>query len=153
MFRLNKRVDLGILLLTALQAQGQTQASASGLASRFRLSRHMVANILKDLAKGGLVASGRGVKGGYYLARPAERIRLSEVIDAIEGPFALLDCCTDSRGDCSTTPVLCTARPIMQRLSMQVRELFDRVTVADLHHGFSGLPRPGAVPPERPLEA
>jgi Rrf2 family protein len=52
----------------------------------------MVAKTLKILAREGLLASHRGVKGGYSLARPAEEISMAEIVAALEGPIALTEC-------------------------------------------------------------
>lgn len=47
--------------------------------------RYLV-QILLQLKGAGLVISTRGALGGYRLARPADRISLSEVLTAIDGP-------------------------------------------------------------------
>ena len=41
--------------------------------------------ILSDLRRGGLLASQRGVVGGYVLARPAAEISVGDILRAIEG--------------------------------------------------------------------
>jgi Rrf2 family protein len=45
--------------------------------------------ILRTLVTHGLLTSVRGVYGGYCLARSPEEISLLEIIEAIDGPFAL----------------------------------------------------------------
>ena len=45
-------------------------------------------NILSQLNRSGLVNSQRGAEGGYWLARPANKITLAEVIRAVDGPLA-----------------------------------------------------------------
>lgn len=139
MLRLNKRIDYGILILSLLGSRQGEQVSATEISQSFSLSRHMVANILKSLAKAELVSAGRGVHGGYALARPADQIRLLDVIEALEGTFALLDCCGDMRSEsCATTTALCTARPVMMRLNHRVRELLCEITVAAMAPGGPG---------------
>ncbi len=142
MLRLNKRVDYAILILTLLAREEQGPLSAGEISKQFRISRNMVSNILKDLAKGGLVRSMRGAQGGYALTRSPGEISLTHVLEALEGPFALLDCCNlvpsprPSQG-CSTTSVSCTARPVIQRLNQGVRALLDQVRVRDFEAGAS----------------
>jgi Rrf2 family protein len=41
---------------------------------------------LKPLALAGVLLSSRGPNGGYRLARPAQRISLLEVVEAVDGP-------------------------------------------------------------------
>ena len=45
-------------------------------------------NILSELRQGGLVRSLRGADGGYWLAKPAEKIAIADIIRAVEGPLA-----------------------------------------------------------------
>lgn len=134
MLRLNKRADYGILVLTVLARAPKERKSATDIASAFHLSRHMVASILKDLSRAGIVVGGRGVRGGYTLERPPEEIRLIEIIEAVEGPFALLDCCGPAArsGACGTTDVLCSARPVILELNQGIRGLLEKYTVLDL---------------------
>lgn len=74
------------------------------------------------LNKAGFVQATRGTKGGYQLARPAEEIRLSEVIkvlekDEIEGHCqsytGVLDSCVH-HGDCGIRPVIVGLHEIVQ---------------------------------------
>jgi len=47
-----------------------------------------IENILATLKRAGVVSAKRGVEGGYWLARPASKITLADVIRAVEGPLA-----------------------------------------------------------------
>ena len=49
---------------------------------------HLVAR----LRKAGLVDSRRGSRGGYLLARPAKEITMAEVVEALEGSIAPIEC-------------------------------------------------------------
>ena len=48
------------------------------------------------LRKAGLVDSRRGSRGGYMLARPAGRITMAEVVEALEGSIAPIECISES---------------------------------------------------------
>ena len=85
------------------------------------------------LNKAGLVASTRGTKGGYALARPAEEIHLSDIIkvldeDMLEGPCksytGLQEICVHT-GDCGIRPVLISLHEIVQ-------SALERITLAQL---------------------
>lgn len=139
MLRLTKRIDLGILILTTLIGREGERVSATEISEEFSLSRHMVANVLKGLARAHVVTAERGVRGGYALARSPAEIRLLEVIEGLEGSLSLLDCCTEEGTSlCGTTTAVCTARPVIQDLNTRMRKLFAGVTVAD----FLGTPSP-----------
>ena len=85
------------------------------------------------LNKAGLVASTRGTKGGYALARPAEEIHLSDIIkvldeDMLEGHCksytGLQEICVHT-GDCGIRPVLISLHEIVQ-------SALERITLAQL---------------------
>ena len=104
---MSRKVDYAILILAHLH-QCERGACAREVANHYGLSRPFVANILKELCQRGLVASQRGIKGGYSLQRPAEHISLCELLESLDGPFHLSEC-TDvgPAGGCWTRPAWC----------------------------------------------
>ncbi len=81
------KVEYGVramLTLAAVEHPLTTEeiAQAQELPSRF------LGAIMTDLRRAGLVASQRGVAGGYRLSRPADEITIAEVIRALDGPLA-----------------------------------------------------------------
>ena len=110
MFKLSKKIDYGLVLLSKLCSE-PTSASAREIAVRYHLPQPMIANILKALASAGLLVSTRGAQGGYELARPAKDISLAEIVEALEGPFNLVDCIADEER-CKFTDICPTHDPI-----------------------------------------
>jgi Rrf2 family protein len=51
-----------------------------------------LAKVIQDLARADLVRTQRGHQGGVMLARPAERITVRDVYEAVEGPILLCRC-------------------------------------------------------------
>ncbi len=49
-------------------------------------------HILLALKKAGLLESRRGVRGGYLLARPPEKISVGEVLRVVDGHFSQASC-------------------------------------------------------------
>jgi Rrf2 family protein len=60
----------------------------SQLANEGQMPERFLLQILRSLVMRGLLISTRGVDGGYCLARPAEEISLSDVIDAFDNPLS-----------------------------------------------------------------
>ncbi len=130
---LSRKVDYAILILSYLH-QRPEGGSAREIASRFELSRAFVANILKLLCHKGFVASHRGVKGGYVLQRPAEEVRLADVMDALDEGFHLMPCTRDVAGEaCSVAPT-CPVRSGIAGVHQRIREILRSVTLAELFH-------------------
>jgi len=57
----------------------------AAIASRQNIPQKFLELILASLKQGGFVESRRGAEGGYLLARPADRIRVGDVLRHIEG--------------------------------------------------------------------
>src|SRR5947208_16546463 len=88
---LSKKTDYALLILSHL-SERPAGGSARGTADRFGLSKGLLANILKELCQKGFLDSHRGVKGGYTLARPADRISLAELLESLEDGWKLTTC-------------------------------------------------------------
>ena len=129
MLKLSKKIDYGLILLSRMCAE-PAPASAREMAGRYDLPQPMVANILKALAADGVLVSRRGVQGGYELARPAREISLAEIVEALEGPFSLVDCVADSES-CRFTRICPTHDPI-QVVHQQFRNFMGRLNLAEI---------------------
>jgi Rrf2 family protein len=73
------------LVALALESREGGVRQAAELARVSGAPAKFLEQVLRILRKGGFVRSQRGAGGGYELARPAEKIRMSEVIGWIEG--------------------------------------------------------------------
>jgi Rrf2 family protein len=65
------------------------------MADHEALPRPYLEQLVVSLREAGLVTSTRGAHGGYQLARHPARIRMGEVITALEGPIAPMLCASD----------------------------------------------------------
>ena len=92
MLRLSKLTDYGIVVMAHLARRPERAHTAAEVAAALYLGPPTVSKLMKTLARGGLLQSQRGVKGGYLLARKPDRISVAQVIDAMEGPIALTEC-------------------------------------------------------------
>ena len=130
---LTRKVDYAILVLSFLHDKPEG-GCAREIAARFGLSRAFVANILKELCHKGYVASHRGVKGGYVLNRPPERVNLADFIEAMDDPFHLTVCTDATDGDACIVSARCPVRAPLAAIHHRIRELLRTVTLADLFH-------------------
>lgn len=89
-----------------------------------------MAKILRSLVRARLLKSSRGVHGGFSLARPASRISLLEVVEAIEGPLSLTNCTPDPAG-CSHSAD-CPATPVWSEVQEKMAEILRSTTLAHL---------------------
>jgi Rrf2 family protein len=82
--------------------------SAQEIAQKTHLSKALVANLLKDLTRAGLLESVRGLRGGYRLAQPPASISLAQILTAVEGPFTLVTCAGEAAGHHAAADHNCT---------------------------------------------
>lgn len=85
--RLSARVDYALRAAAELAVSGSRPVTAVQLAEAQQIPPKFLENILGQLRRSGLVRSQRGPEGGYWLAKPAERISLADIIRAIDGPL------------------------------------------------------------------
>ncbi len=131
MIRMSKETDYGIVVLAYFaSAQAGLKHNAREVAMENQLPLPMVRKILKILARGGLLFSHRGAKGGYSLVRRGERISIAEIVKAMEGPLALTEC-IESPGECRHEPV-CGLRTSWKKINEIVFEALDSMTLSDL---------------------
>jgi FeS assembly SUF system regulator len=129
--RLSKLADYGIVMMTHMARGAGRQQTAPEIAAQSHLPLPMASKILKGLAHAGLLASHRGAKGGYSLARPAHRISVADVIVALEGPIALTACIEHGPGECDIE-ALCPARANWQRINRAIREALEGITLLEM---------------------
>ena len=77
-----------------------------------------------------LVKSIRGAGGGYTLARHPSKIKLSEILHALEGTCCLVDCVDD--GDYCFRIPNCAAHDVWTHASHLLKEYFGNITLQDL---------------------
>lgn len=131
MIRITRQTDYGILLLSQMASRPMTEVhTAKNAAQQSRIPLPMTSKILKALAKGGLLVSHRGVKGGYRLAAAAERISIGDVIQALEGPFGITEC-SFNPGACEQEGS-CPVQSNWKRISLAMLDALDRIPLSDL---------------------
>src|SRR5215218_4835483 len=87
------RAEYGVRLMVELGRQEDgAPVALSAVAESERLPLSYLEHLVAKLRKAGLVESQRGAHGGYRLARPAEEIDMHEVVVALEGPIAPMEC-------------------------------------------------------------
>jgi len=101
-----------------------------------KIPADFVAKILQSLVRAGLLRSSRGTGGGFSLARERERIALLEVVEAIEGPLALV-ACAGQEGDCDHSS-FCPADAVWREVQDGIRDVLRRATLETLVNSRMG---------------
>jgi Rrf2 family cysteine metabolism transcriptional repressor len=111
--RITTRSRYGVRAMMELALrEGAGRVQAQEIAAAQDISPGYLEHLLAALRKASLVRSVRGQHGGYELARAADQINLRQIVEALEGPIAPIECVDDSdwcdRADqCATRDVWC----------------------------------------------
>lgn len=106
--------------------------SARTLAARTGLAAPFVAQVLGRLRRGGVVASVPGRRGGYHLARPADRITVGEVLRVTGATLAPIACAEPGGGVGCDQRDRCRLLPVWARVAAATAGVVDGVTLQDL---------------------
>jgi len=144
-------VEYALHILTRLaRLRLEAPPSAKDLADFEGVPPASVAKTMTRLEKAGLVEALEGKGGGYRLARPAERIRFLDVVDAVEGDKPLFECrevrakCVLHGGKPPPYANLCAIHAVMLSAEQRMREHLAGVSIADI-----AAPLEAATPPQR----
>lgn len=140
MAHLGSSVEYGLHCLLWLAESGAAAASSRDLAELQGVSPSFVAKIFPRLEKAGIVSASTGIHGGYRLARPAARISVLDVVDAVEGRKPLFECqeirsrCAlfDGRAPAWSTQGVCSIHAVMLRAEQRMRDELAATSLADL---------------------
>lgn len=129
--KLSTRSRYGVRALTALAASEVADGRcAREIADEEALSKKYLESILAQLRTAGFIRSVRGAHGGYVLARPAEEITVGDVVRALEGSLALVECSNDPVFcDRAST---CVTRDVWMAAERAINEVFDSFTISSL---------------------
>ncbi len=105
----------------------------SEIAESADVPKSFLSKIFQSFAKMGLVSSYRGTGGGFILARPASRITLREVVEAVEGPI-VPNRCLMGKGTCVRDNT-CSVHPVWRKVQNEVTAILDGITLEELVRG------------------
>ena len=130
MLRLSKKADYALIALKDLTSSSSGTSSAREIAARYDIPVELLAKVLQRLARHGLLESHQGTRGGYQLSRPASRISVADVIEAIEGPV-LVTACSDIDETCEQYSK-CNVRDPLWRLKDRIVQSLASFTLQEL---------------------
>jgi len=100
------------------------------IAKRQQISGRYLEHLIVSLKVAGLVKSMRGARGGFSLAKPPSQIRLSEIIQIVEGSISIVECVDDPKL-CSRAD-LCVTRDIWAEMKKAMNGVLESTTLQDL---------------------
>lgn len=132
MLGLTKKTDYALLALTYLARSGNGDAVRTRkIAEVYDIPVELLAKVLQQLARSGILHSAPGPSGGYLLARPPAEITVGAVLEAVEGAPALAQCLRSEQKDCEQVR-RCTIRGPLARINALVYRTLEAIPVSEL---------------------
>lgn len=129
--RLSTKIRYGIRLMIDLaQHQGQGWVLLKDIARRQGISQKYLWQVVSPLKAGKLVISGRGAKGGYSLAKPAESISINEITKIMDDQFTPVACLENSKG-CRRSGK-CAAQDLWEELGRKIEDFLDSISLQEM---------------------
>ena len=123
------RYGVRALLDLALHS-GKGTVLLKDIARRQEISLPYLEHVVTPLVAAGLVKSTRGARGGVLLLKPPAEIKLSEVVQVLEGSLAPVDC-VNNPALCHRS-TFCVTRDIWVEMKEAMSQVLDSTTLQDL---------------------
>jgi len=129
--KLSTRAKYGARALLDLALHSnQEPVPLKDIARRQSISLHYLEHLITPLVAAGIMASTRGAKGGVHLARPPQEVKLSEVIQLLEGSITPVEC-IDNPESCPRYDT-CVTRDIWDEMKKAIDRVLESTTLQDL---------------------
>ena len=117
------------------QQFGKGPVALRSVAQRQQVSEHYLEQLMSPLRNAGFVRSVRGAQGGYVLAKDPTTITVGDIVRAMEGPIAPVDCLLAEKGRdnpyCDKTNA-CIRRNIWLKMGESITDALDSISLASL---------------------
>ena len=126
--QLTRHTDFALRVLIYLAVNPGRLSRISEIAEAYQVSRHHLVKVVHQLGRTGHVKTFQGKSGGIRLGRPADEIRIGDVVRDMEQNLEIINCVAPACAimpDCRLKDVLMTARDAFMAT-------LDKVTLEDL---------------------
>jgi len=103
---------------------------SSDIAARQHIPESYLEQLLTTLRRAGFIRSVRGPQGGHALIRDPRDLRVSEVIEALEGPIMPIDC-LDETSPCGRNGG-CAQTDMWGQVRLAILQVLNDTNIADL---------------------
>ena len=141
MLRLSKKADYALMAMKHLAVRTDAaSASAREIAEQYDIPIELMAKVLQQLARRGLLTSHQGTRGGYRLSKPTTSISVADIIQAIDGPLTMTSCSTEDE-QCEQFN-RCNVRDPLWKIKDRIIVALETVSLAEI---ASDVPMPADV--------
>jgi len=134
--KFSKKSEYGLRALIELTKNYGRPITRQQIGARQNVPVVFLEHILLRLKHAGLVASTRGVQGGYALIKPPSQVTLGHVIRILDGPLAPIGCVSKTAYrkclDCPyATKAHCPLQHAMREVRNAIADILDNYSLED----------------------
>lgn len=130
--RLTSLADYAVVMMAAAARHpAGTRLTASCLSEETGVPLPTAQKLMGRLAAAKLLSSARGAGGGFRLDKAADAVSLADVVEAVDGPIAMVTCADDAHNDCALDGN-CRVKPHLVAVNGAFRNALAAVTLAQL---------------------
>ena len=128
--KLNRSTGYGLLAVAYIaQNKDQGLILSQDVSKKYNISLEYLLKIMQQLVRARILQSKRGPRGGFTMARPATKITMLDVVEAVEGPMInYLNLAEQARG----VKFAAKAEQVYEKAIAQARGIFEKTKLADL---------------------
>lgn len=132
----SSKLDYGLFLMTELARHSDAEPlSLRQIAEKNLMSFFFLQKVALDLRRAGLIKSDRGKNGGYTLAKTAQEISMKDIIEALEGPLAIVHCLSHgSEVQRCVRESWCNMRGGLETVNQIIIKAITEAKLSDLFH-------------------
>lgn len=135
--KISSKVECGIISLVDICIYSHNSVvTVINISARQNISAKYLEQILPQLRQANIIRSVKGAKGGYTLTRPAEKITLRDVIDALDSTV-LGDVSFDTKKDSLIADAL--SECLWSKMTAYLQDFTGNVTLRDIADRYDRL--------------
>ena len=131
--RLNTKSRYAVMALADMaRFKDSEPISLRDISLRQSISLLYLEQIFLKLKKNNIVSSIRGTKGGYILSKDPNKIKISEIFNAVEEKIKTVSCNKHSKKSCNGSSAKCITHNLWDELEVYINNFFDKKNLSDL---------------------
>ena len=129
MLKLSRKLEYALIALRHIQGNGDIICSTKAISEEYMIPRPLLAKILQKLAQLQYIDAIQGPHGGYRMHSALENISLTQFIEDIEGPLAMVECSVNM--DCVQLNN-CNIRIPINKINENIRSVFNSISITEI---------------------
>jgi len=111
---------------------GQGPVKTAEIANEQAIPRRFLEVILHQLKQAGIVASERGARGGYLLARSPQELTVGDIMRFMDGPIGPVECVAGDSAERCSLYGHCVFLPMWEKVRRATEAVYDHTSFDDL---------------------